>query len=163
MANWNQNLLTAEKVPQKTMTNSNSILKMNSIRSIFLTLAIMRVKRIIVLSRKITFLLDIKIRIYKYGSGNSKVTSLPVNFLYTEANVSTCNNKIYIINNSKKYLYYYRLSQIFISKYTRSICIKVLKLPSSLPKGHFCSGIPSLPCYAYIYSIHKKAVSVTFN
>lgn len=26
---------------------------------------------------------------YKYGSGNSNVTSLPVNFLYTEAKVST--------------------------------------------------------------------------
>lgn len=32
-------------------------------------------------------------QIYKYGSGNSKVTSLPVSFRYTEAKVSTCKNK----------------------------------------------------------------------
>jgi len=32
-------------------------------------------------------------QVYKYGSGNSKVTSLPVSFRYTEAKVSTCNNK----------------------------------------------------------------------
>jgi len=28
-------------------------------------------------------------RFYKYGSGNSNVTSRPVSFLYTDANVST--------------------------------------------------------------------------
>jgi len=41
-------------------------------------------------------------QVYKYGSGNSKVTSLPVSFRYTDAKVSTCNKKLCIL---EKYLF----------------------------------------------------------
>jgi len=52
-------------------------------------------------------------KVYKYGSGNSKVTSLPVSFRYTDAKVSTCKHKTTSCY-SEKYYFEWKLEDEYV-------------------------------------------------
>lgn len=68
-------------------------------------------------------------QVYKYGSGNSKVTSLPVSFRYTDAKVSTCNKKNYVF---QKNINFYKIHKLSINLVLDTKChvnrIKINKM-----------------------------------